>query len=82
VTKEFKDLNFGTILYNGAKLLVTSPLAKKAWFLKSYIYNFRVEIYKKGGSITDSDDIIIIVASRPKRGYVASEARWLDITCI
>ena len=30
VTKEFEDLNFGTILYNSAKLLVTSPLAKKA----------------------------------------------------
>jgi hypothetical protein len=29
VTKEFKDLNFRTILYNGAKLLVTSPSAKK-----------------------------------------------------
>ena len=71
MTKEFKDLNFGTILYNSAKPLATSPLAKKAWFLKSHNYNFRVEICKKGGSIINSNNI---VASKPKRGYIASEA--------
>ena len=30
VAKEFKDLDFGTILYNSAKPLVTNPLVKKA----------------------------------------------------
>ena len=29
VTKEFKDLNFKTILYKSTKLLITSPLVKK-----------------------------------------------------
>ena len=30
MTKEFKILNFRTILYNSTKPLVTNPLAKKA----------------------------------------------------
>ena len=79
VTKEFKDLNFRIILYNSAKPLVINLLVKKSLILKSRIYNFGVEICKKGGFVMNGGDI---VASGPKWSYVASKAMWLDITCI